>query len=56
MARARYLDRVAWTGLSADAGGVRGRLSPPGRDMVGRRAGELPCVDSGHGASASVFR
>jgi hypothetical protein len=38
-------DRAAWTGLSADTGGVRGRSSPSGRDMVRRGAGELPCVD-----------
>ena len=39
-------DRAAWTGLSADTGGVRGRSSPSGRDMVRRGAGELPCVDT----------
>lgn len=50
--------RVAWTGLSADTGGVRGRASLTGRDTVRREAGELPalCGHGSHGASTSVFR
>jgi hypothetical protein len=42
----RDSDRVAWVGLAADMGGVRGRSSPRGRDMLRRGAGEVPCVDT----------
>jgi hypothetical protein len=45
-------DRAAGTGLSADTGGVRGRPSPTGRDIVRRGAGELPCVDTARGPAS----
>jgi hypothetical protein len=42
----RNSNRDAWIGLAMDTRGVRGRLSPAGRDMLRRGAGEASRVDT----------